>query len=59
MSSREREAEKRRLWEAEQLRQEAEQNRKENLSMWARIEELDVGNDVKDVLHRLANGERE
>lgn len=59
MSSKERRREIEIEWEAEQGRIEKERNRKNNLSMWERIEELDVNNDLRDILHRLANGERE
>lgn len=38
---------------------QAERNRKEALSMYERIEEADLSSDLKDILHRLANGERE
>jgi hypothetical protein len=55
--------EKRRLkaaaWEVEQEKRAAEQRRKDDLSMWERIEEADLHPDLKDILHRLANGERE
>jgi hypothetical protein len=37
----------------------AEQRRRDALNMWERIEELDVGEALKDVLHRLAQGEME
>jgi len=55
--------EKRRLkaeqWAREQEAQERERDRKAALSMWERIEEADLPDDLKDILHRLANGERE
>lgn len=37
----------------------AEQGRKESLSMYDRINEANLSDDLKDILHRLANGERE
>ncbi len=33
---------------------EAEQARKASLSMWARIDEADVSEDVKEILHMMA-----
>lgn len=36
-----------------------EHRRKESLTMWERIEELNESQEVKDILHRLASGERE
>ena len=43
----------------EQARAEAERGRKDGMSLWLRIEESDASDDVKAILHRLANGERE
>lgn len=59
MSSKERRAEKQREWEAELIHKRQEQNRKDALSMWERIEEADLSDDLKEILHRLARGERE
>ena len=51
MSSREqRRDEFEKQWEAESQ----ERARKENLTMYDRIEESDASDDVKDILHRLA-----
>lgn len=50
---------KQELWDRELNALEQERNRKEGLSMWDRIEEADLHPDLKDILHRLANGERE
>lgn len=36
----------------------AERERKAALDMWSLIEESDASRDVKDILHRLAEGER-
>ncbi len=55
--------EKRRLRQEEADREHenrmAEHRRKDSLTMWERIEELNESQEVKDILHRLANGERE
>jgi hypothetical protein len=59
MSRRERSEELRRLWEEEERLREIERNRKAGLPMGDRIDELEVSDELKDVLHRLANGERE
>lgn len=50
---------KQELWDREMNALEKERSRKEDLSMWDRIEEADLHPDLKDILHRLANGERE
>ena len=50
---------KREAWDREHEAILAEQHRKEGLSMYERIEEADLSDDLKDILHRLANGERE
>lgn len=50
---------KREAWDREQEAQERERNRKAALSMWERIEEADLTDELKDILHRLAQGERE
>lgn len=55
----ERRREKRAEWAAEKARMEDERRRKDSLSMYDRIEESDASAEVKDILHRLANGERE
>jgi hypothetical protein len=54
MSSPARRAEKRKEWEAEQLRREAERNRIENLSLYDRIEEFVSDEQLKSILHALA-----
>jgi len=59
MSSPERRREKEKEWEAKQERLAAERCRKDALSMWERIEEAELSDDLKDILHRLAKGERE
>lgn len=59
MSSPQRRAERKRQFDAESAARSVEAWRKEALDMWSRIEELDVGADLKDVLHRIAGGERE
>jgi len=59
MSSKERRKEKQLEWERELLNRDEERRRKEALSMYERIEESDASLDVKDILHRLANGETE
>jgi hypothetical protein len=45
--------------EAEREVIETELRRKESLRMWERIEECGASDNVKDILHRLARGERE
>lgn len=45
-------------WAAEIDAQNAERERKAALDMWSLIEESDASRDVKDILHRLAEGER-
>lgn len=52
-------AEQARLNEIRERERSAEEDRKAELTMWARIEEAATLDDVKDILHRLANGERE
>lgn len=59
MSSPQRRAERKRQFDAESEARSVEASRKDALDMWSRIEELDVGADLKDVLHRIAGGERE
>lgn len=54
MSSPARRAERRREREAEYEARMAEQHRKGALSMFMRIEESDASEDVKDILHRIA-----
>ena len=58
MSSSRRRDERRKEWDAELERLEAERHRKDSLSLWQRIEEADLSDDLKNILHRLANGER-
>ena len=41
-------------WAIEQEAINREQARKEALNMWNRIDESDASEDVKDILHRLA-----
>jgi hypothetical protein len=45
--------------DAEQAVIDTERRRKESLDLWSRIEESGASDNVKDILHRLANGERE
>lgn len=59
MSSPERRRQKQLELEEEQRRLEIERQRKDSLTMYQRIEECAVADDLKDILHRLANGERE
>lgn len=54
MSRPERRREKERQYEAEEEARRQEEWRKEQLSMYDRIEEADASEDVKDILHRLA-----
>lgn len=54
MSSKERRAEKQREWEAQQAAANVERCRKEALTMYERINESDASEDVKDILHRIA-----
>lgn len=55
MSSPQRRAEKRREWEAEQIRQDEERRRVANLSFYDRIKESDASPDVKELLEILAD----
>lgn len=59
MSSTQRKRELRILWEQQRQLHEAECNRKQALSLYDRIEEASISSEVKDILHRLAQGERE
>lgn len=52
-----RKAEKRAVFEAEQEARSIEEARKAKLTMWERIEECDASPSVKDILHRLIEGE--
>lgn len=54
MSSPAREREKAALRRVEDEAREQERLRKKNLSFWGRIEELPVDDELKSVLHRLA-----
>jgi hypothetical protein len=54
MSRPERRKELAERYERSDALQRAEEGRKEQLSMWERIEEADCNSDVKDILHRLA-----
>jgi hypothetical protein len=45
---------KRAQWEAESIAAEQEQNRRNNLSMWERIEEFVEDEELKTILHALA-----
>lgn len=54
MSSKETRARREKEWIEEQERADAERYRKDNLSMWARIEELNVDDSLKKILHLLA-----
>lgn len=54
MSSKERRAELEREFEARQAKQREEELRKEALSMWGLIEESDASEDVKHILHKMA-----
>ena len=53
MSSPERRAQKRREWEEQTARREAERNRIANLSMYARIEEFVEDEQLKTILHAI------
>lgn len=59
MSSPQRRKELATLHEKEEALRYIEQRRKDTLTLWERIEELTVDSDLKDVLHRIAQGERE
>lgn len=59
MSSNQRRRERERQFDAEQIVRRREETRKAELCMWDRIEESDASRMVKDILHRLASGERE
>ena len=50
----ERRAEKRAQWEEEQRAQEAEHARRAGLTMWERIEEFVPDEELKNILHKLA-----
>jgi acetyl-CoA carboxylase carboxyltransferase component len=54
MSSKERRAEKAREWEEEQRKADIERHRRENLTMWERIEEFVKDEELKNILHALA-----
>jgi hypothetical protein len=45
--------------EAELARQAQARQHQDALSMYERIEEADLSDELKDILHRLASGERE
>lgn len=55
MSSEARRAETRIKWEAEQAASDLEQRRREARSVWLKIEEADASDDVKEILHLLAD----
>lgn len=59
MSRPERRRELQEQFDREYAAQQREEARKMSLSLWQRIEEVASIEDVKDVLHRLAQGERE
>ena len=53
-----RERKEREGWEREEARLR-EEGRRERLTMWERIEECTDDEKLRDVLHRIASGERE
>ncbi|XUM19782.1 hypothetical protein ACRAVF_19135 [Bradyrhizobium oligotrophicum S58] len=53
-SKHERRTEREAQREAEQAARRAEERRKDALEMWERINESDASDDVKDILHRMA-----
>jgi hypothetical protein len=59
MSSKERRQQRERELEQERIARSIEQDRWDKLNLFMKIEELEVDEKVKDVLHRLAMGERE
>lgn len=55
----ERRAQREAAWAKEQAADAVERDRKDALPIWERIEEAPISNELKDILHRIAKGERE